>query len=239
MRVIITAEEFVSKWHQNRCYCSDEEDDWSEENLETCTAMVVYKSTGNPDPETIHLIEPPIGMNPQALENIAAIDQNLEATQALFESDQDKMKADRLETLRLGHRAALDSLQDLKLHIPDRLKGQPMTIILNNHSTDLFGPGPPVSRGDIERREKGGMEHEETDKEIVEQGEERREELGESYMDWAPERQVGDGRVAAPADPNAFWLSPGTPCRIEQKACISGLQQNNNQAYIGAFCQKW
>jgi len=54
-------------------------------------------------------------------------------------------------------------------------------------------------------------------------------------MDWALERQVGDGRVAAPADTNAFWLSPGTPGRTEQKACISELQHDNNQIYIGAF----
>ena len=96
--------------------------------------MVVNRSTSNPDPETTHIIEPPIGMNPQALENLAAIDQNLETTQPRFESDQDQMREDKLETLRLEHRVALSSLQSMELHIPDRLKGQPTVTLLNNHS---------------------------------------------------------------------------------------------------------
>ena len=187
--------------------------------------MVVYRSTDNPNPETTILIEPPIGMNPQALENIETIEQNLEATQALFESKQDQMKKDRLETMRQGHGAALDGLHNLEMHIPNRLKGQPMTTILNNHSTDLFGPGPPVSKGEIDRREKGGREREETSWAIRL---ERREELGENDMDWAPGRQLGDGRGATLQDTNAFWLSPGTPGRTEQKACISELKQDNN-----------
>ena len=141
-----------------------------------------YRSTSNPDPETTQLIEPPTGMDPQALENLASIDQNLEATQALFESDQDRMKEERLETLRLGHRAALDSFQEL--HIPDRLRDRPMTTLLNNHSPDLFGPGPPVSRGEINGGEKGGMEQEETDREIAEQGVDRREELSVYIIIW-------------------------------------------------------
>ena len=51
-------------------------------------------------------------------------------------------------------------------------------------------------------------------------------------MDWAPERQLGDGRGAALPDTNAFWLSPGTPGRTKQKTCISELKQDN-QIYIG------
>ena len=48
------------------------------------------------------------------------------------------------------------------------------------------------------------MEQGETDWEITEQGVERREKLEENDMDWAPERQLGDGRGAALPDTNAF-----------------------------------
>ena len=64
------------------------------------------------------------------------------------------------------------------------------------------------------------MEQGETDREQPDQGIDRREEPGEMDMDWSQEIQIRDGRVAAPADTNAFWLSPGTSGKTEQKALV-------------------